>query len=199
MLRLKLQYFGHLMQRVDSLLKMMGGIGGQEEKGMTEDEMAGWHHRLDAYEFGWTLGVGGGQGGLACCNSWGRKESDTTEWLNWTELNWVQDKTFWTLVVQKCGYTKCYWTKCVSPVVLAVKIPPANAGDMRHRFEPQVRKIPWRRAWLSTPISLPGESVHGIPKSWTRLKWLSRHLTVHWQLFTIFKISLWSKIYITWN
>ena len=52
MLRLKLQYFGHLMQRVDSLLKMMGGIGGQEEKGMTEDERAGWHHRLDAYEFG---------------------------------------------------------------------------------------------------------------------------------------------------
>ena len=61
---------------------------GQEEKGMTEDEMAGWHHRLDGHEFEWTQGVGDGQGGLACCNSWGRKESDTTEWLNWTELNW---------------------------------------------------------------------------------------------------------------
>ena len=59
---------------------------GQEKKGTTEDEMAGWHHRLDAHEFGWTPGVGDGQGGLACCNSWGRKESDTTEWLNWTEL-----------------------------------------------------------------------------------------------------------------
>ena len=47
--------------------------------------MAGWHHRLDAHEFGWTPGVGDGQGGLACCNSWGRKESDTTERLNWTE------------------------------------------------------------------------------------------------------------------
>ena len=58
---------------------------GQEEKG-TEDEMAGWHHRLDGHEFKWTLGVGDGQGGLACCNSWGRKESDTTECLNWTEL-----------------------------------------------------------------------------------------------------------------
>ena len=55
---------------------------GQEEKGMTEDEMAGWHHRLDGHEFEWTPGVGDGQGGLACCNSWGRKESDTTEWLN---------------------------------------------------------------------------------------------------------------------
>ena len=59
---------------------------GQEEKGTTEDEMAGWHHRLDGQEFGWTPGVGDGQGGLACCDSWGRKESDTTEWLNRTEL-----------------------------------------------------------------------------------------------------------------
>ena len=62
---------------------------GQEEKGTTEDEMAGWHHWLDGRESEWTLGVGDGQGGLACYNSWGRKESDTTERLNWTELNWM--------------------------------------------------------------------------------------------------------------
>ena len=60
---------------------------GQEEKGTTEDEIAGWHHGLDGHESEWTPGVGDGQGGLACCNSWGRKELDTTEWLNWTELN----------------------------------------------------------------------------------------------------------------
>ena len=59
---------------------------GQEEKGTTEDEMAGWHHRLDGCEFEWTLGVGDGQGGLACCSSWGHKESDTTELVNWSEL-----------------------------------------------------------------------------------------------------------------
>ena len=59
---------------------------GQEEKGTAEDEMAGWHHWLDGHEFEWIPGVGDGQGGLACCNSWGCKESDTTEWLNWTEL-----------------------------------------------------------------------------------------------------------------
>ena len=59
---------------------------GQEEKGMTEDEMAGWHHRLQGHESEWTLGVGDGQGGLACCDSWGHKESDTTEQLNWLNL-----------------------------------------------------------------------------------------------------------------
>ena len=58
----------------------------QEEKGTTEDEMAGWHHQLDGCKFEWTPGVGDGQGGLACCDSWGRKELDSTEQLNRTEL-----------------------------------------------------------------------------------------------------------------
>ena len=81
MLKLKLQYFGHLMQRVDSSEKTLrlGGIGGQEKKEMTEDEMA---DGINGYEFGWTLGVGDGQGGLACCSPWGHKELDTTERLN---------------------------------------------------------------------------------------------------------------------
>ena len=87
-LKLKLQYLGHLMRRVDSLEKTpdAGRDWGQEEKGTTEDEMAGWHHRLDGHGFGWTPGVGDGQGGLVCCNSWGYKESTMTEWLNWTEV-----------------------------------------------------------------------------------------------------------------
>ena len=55
----------------------------QEEKGMTEDEMVRWHHRLNGHEFEETPGVGDGQGSLACCSSWGHKESDETEWLNW--------------------------------------------------------------------------------------------------------------------
>ena len=62
---------------------------GQEEKGTTEDEMAGWHHWLDGRESEWTPGDDDGQGGLACCDSRGRKESDTTERLNWTELTIV--------------------------------------------------------------------------------------------------------------
>ena len=59
---------------------------GQEKKGMMEDEMAGWHHWLNGHGIGWTPGAGDGQGGLACCGSRGRKESDTAERLNWTEL-----------------------------------------------------------------------------------------------------------------
>ena len=61
----------------------------RQEKGTIEDEMAGWHHQLNGHGFGWTLGVGDGQGGLGCCDSLGRKESDTTERLNWTELKWI--------------------------------------------------------------------------------------------------------------
>ena len=63
---------------------------GQEEKGATEDEMAGWHYR----EFGWIPGVGNGQGGLACCNSWGHKELEMTEWLNLTDAE-PHSRIFW--------------------------------------------------------------------------------------------------------
>ena len=79
MLKLKLQYFDHLMQRLIGKDSDAGRDWGQEEKGTTEDEMAGWHHRLDGRELEYTPGVGDGQGGLVCCDSWGRKESDTTE------------------------------------------------------------------------------------------------------------------------
>ena len=95
MLKLKLQYFGHLMRRVDSLEKTGAGRDwGQEEEGMTEDEMAGWHHWLDGRESEWTPEVDDGQGGLACCDSWGHKESDTTEQLNWTE-GWGSKNIEW--------------------------------------------------------------------------------------------------------
>ena len=76
MLKLKLQYFGHLMRRVDSLEKAHAVRDwGQEEKGTTEDE----HHQLNGHGFGWSPGVDDGQGGLVCCGSWGHKESYVTE------------------------------------------------------------------------------------------------------------------------
>ena len=79
---------------------------GQEEKGMTEDEMAGWHHWLDGHESEWTPGVGDRQGGLACCDSWGRKELDTTERLNWTELNWAY---LYELIFYNSAAEKIFW------------------------------------------------------------------------------------------
>ena len=79
MLKLKLQYFGHLMQRTVSLENTLFlGKRRQEEKGMTKDEMVGWHHRLDGHEFEQTLGIGDGQGSQASCSPWGRKGLDMT-------------------------------------------------------------------------------------------------------------------------
>ena len=98
MLKLKLQYFGHLMWRTDSLEKTVGKDGRQEEKGMTEDEMVGWPHQLNGHEFDQALGVGDGQGSLVCCHLWGCKELDTTEWLNWTEV------IYNTYTQQRVGY-----------------------------------------------------------------------------------------------
>ena len=85
-LKLKLQYFGHLMQNwLIGKASDAGRDWGQEEKGTTEYEMAGWHHWLDGRESEWTQGAGDGQRGLVSCDSWGSKESNTTERLNWTE------------------------------------------------------------------------------------------------------------------
>ena len=85
---------------------------GQGEKGTMEDEMAGWHHQLDGPEFEWTPGDGDGQGGLVCCNSWGHKESDMTEQLNWTELNWWLPSCYndraGKLQQRLCGPTNTY-------------------------------------------------------------------------------------------
>ena len=86
MLKLKLQY---LATYAESWLIWKdpdaGKDWGQEKKGMTENEMVRWHHQQNGHGFGWTPGVGDRQGGLVCCASWGCKELDTTELLNWTE------------------------------------------------------------------------------------------------------------------
>ena len=125
-----------------------------QEKGMAEDEMVGWHHRLNGHGFGWTMGVGDGQGGLACCCSWGHKESDTTERLNWTEL--------------KVSYRASLMAQMVK-----------NLPALRvTQVQSWVWKIPWRRAERSTPLFLPEElqgqkslqaTAHGVAKSWTWL------------------------------
>ena len=102
----------------------------QEEKGTTEDEMAGWHHRLDGREFEWILEVGDGQGGLACCNSWGRKESDMTEWLNWTDWTNSWKDAQHRLLLEKCKSKPqwditAYWSEWPSSKSLQT----INAGE----------------------------------------------------------------------
>ena len=94
MLKLKLQYFDHLMRRTDSFEKtlMLGKIEGRRRRGMTEDEIVGWCHWLDGHEFEQAPGDGDGQGSLVCCSPWFCKESDRTERLKWTELNWTELK-----------------------------------------------------------------------------------------------------------
>ena len=98
MLKLKLQYFGHLMRRADSLEKtlMLGKIGGRRRRGRQRMKV-GWHHRFNGHGFGWTPGVGDGQGGLACCGSWSCRVGH--DWV--TELNWT-----FNLPTVKCRFYK---------------------------------------------------------------------------------------------
>ena len=112
MLKLKLQYFGYLMRIVDSLEKtlMLGGIGDRRRREWQRTRWLDVHHRLDGHKFEYSPGVCDGQGGLACCDSWGRKESDMTERLNWTcrdFINWSIDRHLYTYLFRAClGYTK---------------------------------------------------------------------------------------------
>jgi len=147
-LKLKLQYLGHLIQRVDSLEKtlMLGGIGGRRGRGRQRMRwLDGITDSMDG-----SPGVGDGQGGLACCSSWGCKELDMTEWLNWTELkNWIY-------FCGKQQQTSSFVIKTYTDQ--SGKEPTCQCR--KHGFSPWVGKIPWKRAWQPTPLFLPGES-HG--------------------------------------
>ena len=102
MLKLKLQYFGHLMWGVDSLKKTDGGRDWGQEKGTTEDEMAGWHHWLDGHESEWTPRAGRGQEGLVCCDSWGRRVGrDWATELNWTDHQWRVPENIYFCFIDK--------------------------------------------------------------------------------------------------
>ena len=110
---------------------------GQEEKGTTEEEIFGWHHRLDGHRFGWTSGVGDGQGVLTCCGSWDRKESDMAEQLNWTELN------AWKWKV-KAKSLSCVWL-LATPWTAAYQTP-LSMGFSRQEY------------WSGLPLPSP---IHG--------------------------------------
>ena len=95
----------------------------QEEKGKTEDEIVGWHHQLNGHEFEQAPGVGDGQGGLACSSPWGCSESDTTEWLNWTELT-------------RAGMSSTWSFDCLSPHSRDLSLTGSLRTLSRHRNEP---------------------------------------------------------------
>ena len=108
MLKLELQYFGHLMRRVDSLEKTLklGGIEGRRRRGRQRMRwLDGITDSIYGRESGWTPGVGDGQGGLACCGSWGREESDMTERLNWSELKLVLIVNGMSLASSTCAWS----------------------------------------------------------------------------------------------
>ena len=155
------------MWRIDSLEKRAeaGKDWRLEEKETTEDEMVGWHHRLNGHEFEQALGVGDRQGSLACCSPWGCKELDTTERLNWTEV-------------------------CLraSQVSLVVKNQPASVGDLR-----DMGSIPGsgrslgaghsnalQYSCLENPMDRGAwwAIVHRVTKSQTRLEWLSTYASI---------------------
>ena len=167
-LKLKLQYFGHLMQRTDSFEKTWCWERLRvEEKGMTEDEMVGWHHWLSGHESEQTRGVGDGQGGLVCCSLWGHRQLDMTEWLNWTEIIRTTSSLYYfnSLIAQ-------LMEKAMAPhsSTLAWKIPwmeeaggPQSIGSLRVRHDwvtslSLFTFMHWRRKWQPTPVFLPGES-----------------------------------------
>ena len=164
------------MRRVDSLEKDSdaGRDWGQKEKGMTKDEIAGWHHRLDGHEFGWTLGVGDRQGGLMCCNSWGCKESDMTERLNRTELNICMIKK-----EREKDYPLYVWKKSVYVNPLICGPGESRSVDLDKEMGKQIQQ------------SLLRVQFEVLSKQWVRFRVLNRQ-TRFGAGWVIGKVLMWS-------
>ena len=147
MLKLKLQCFGHWWEELTHWKRPWCWerlrAGGE---GATEDEMVGWHHRLDGHGFEQTPGVGDEQGGLACCDSWCCKESDTMEQLNWTELDCSMPGFPVFHCLLEFAQTYVHWVHWVSDAISVGKESACNVGDhpqcRRPGFDPWVGKIP---------------------------------------------------------
>ena len=146
-----------------------------QEKGMTEDEMARWHHWLNGHEFRWTPGVGDGQGGLACCSSWGCRESDTTERLNWRK--WRKKTKTWHIVVKrekgqvllKEGMGEVGWEFC--PFGCSCLVWPGENRNILTTWFP----------WLWDQQELKASSHHSLRRAALTWELSSPHRKDHWK------------------
>ena len=138
----------------------------QEEKGTTEDEMVGWHHRLNGHGFGWTLGVGDGQGGLACCSPWNRKQTQLSDWieLNWTE--WTEEPGgLQSMGSQRVGAQ-------VGRIGKSTFIPPSRKlKSLICHFEKWTKSMCWVKA--ESIISMGLMKVTGLIIIWVYCSWWS--------------------------
>ena len=153
MLKLKLQYLATWCEELTHWKDLDTGKDWRwEEKGTTEDEMVGWHHRLNGHEFEWTPGVGDGQGSLVCCSPWGRKQWGTTERLNQTKLNSkVRPISTLPFIYKTPSFLSLLWYAPLSTAAAKLKQSPQlfllnhlgpstvsfqmfNTGDMVHGF-----------------------------------------------------------------
>ena len=164
---------------------MLRGIGGRRRRGL--QRMAGWHHRLNGHEFEWTPGLGNGQGDLACCNSWGRK--DTTEWLNWTELKedptdtldtevWVSFPGWWcfAIVPHWCAWGDAPWLQEEKRVAFS-HFGPSHTSPCTYFPFSSVSSVAQSCPTLCDPMdsSTPGLPVHHqLPEfTQTHVHWVS--------------------------
>ena len=156
----------------------IGRDWGQEEKGTTEDEMAGWHHWLDGHESQWTPGVGYGQGGLACWNSWDRKESDMTEQMIWSDLIYnLFQILFHYGLVQDIEYgSLCY---AVNPYCLKVKVKVAEScPTLCHPMDYTVHGILRILEWVAYPFS----SRYSWPRNQIRVSCIAGGFFTNWAI-----------------
>ena len=152
--------------------------------------MAGWHHWLDGHESEWTPGVGDGQGGLACCDSWGRKELDTTEWLNWTKLRLIIYGLYYVEVGSfYAHFLKSFNHKCVLNFVKA--------------FSASIDIIIWFLSfnlliWCVTLIDLyilKNPCIPGINPTWS---WCMSFLMCCWILFAKILLRIFASMFISY-
>ena len=174
MLKLKLQYFGHLIRRADSLKDPDAGKDWrQEEKGMTEDEMVGWHHWLNRQEFKPAPGDGEGQGSLACSSPWGHRESDT---IPWTSEQQSENRRCWVKGCQRSDFAM---------LVIVGSEDDVEVGSVDDRI---CYVVMWQKSDMERSVYLEEKEVHS-ERLW--LRYYKENLAVSLSITALWHPSFW--------